>query len=169
MHLVEPPHPPWFLGHPLPRGERVVPRGKDSNRIVEPSPLAGEGSPQPALSLAGAGRVRGSGIRCRIYETTYLLTCPFLRHPGWKRDLCFRNRTRNLLCYQQQVALSAKNLLQRDHRCYTPSLADRCRSFMRTQLILTKKSFSPSFLSAMAYRHVRRPRPQGWRTSTKHC
>jgi hypothetical protein len=34
---------------------------------------------------------------------------------------------------------------------------------------LTKKSFSPSFLSAMAYRHVRRPRPQGWRTSTKHC
>ena len=106
-----------------------MPRGKDSNRIVEPSPLAGEGSPQPALSPAGAGRVRG--IRCRIYETTYLLTCPFLRHPGWKRDLCFRNQTRNLLCYQQQVALSAKNLLQRDHRCYTPSLADRCRSAPR--------------------------------------
>ena len=50
-------------------------RWKDQNRIVEPSPLAplaGEAGPQPAHSPAGAGRVRGSGIRCRIYETTYL-------------------------------------------------------------------------------------------------
>jgi CheY-like chemotaxis protein len=31
---VEPPHPPSFLGHPLPRGERVVARWKDQNRIV---------------------------------------------------------------------------------------------------------------------------------------
>jgi hypothetical protein len=30
--LVEPPHPPSFLGHPLPRGERVVARWKDQNR-----------------------------------------------------------------------------------------------------------------------------------------
>src|SRR6516164_5242206 len=81
MHLVEPPHPSWFLGHPLPRGERVVPRGKDSNRIVEPSPLAGEGGPQPALSPAGAGRVRRSGIRFRIYETTYLGNPSFAPRP----------------------------------------------------------------------------------------
>src|SRR6516225_8406347 len=29
---VEPPHPPSFLGHPLPRGERGVARWKDQNR-----------------------------------------------------------------------------------------------------------------------------------------
>src|SRR5215469_10757648 len=31
---VEPPHPPSFLGHPLPRGERAVARWQDGNRIV---------------------------------------------------------------------------------------------------------------------------------------
>src|SRR6516165_404943 len=71
--LVEPPHLPSFLGHPLPRGERTVARWNDRNRIVQPSPLAGERGPPPALPPAGAGRVRGPGIRCRIYETTYIV------------------------------------------------------------------------------------------------
>src|SRR5262249_14268407 len=79
---------------PSPPGGGVWVRERDGNQTVKPFPPAGEGGPpcgpelptssrppgagaywrraEPALSSAGAGRVRGLGVRCRIYETTYL-------------------------------------------------------------------------------------------------
>jgi len=56
MGLKKTPHLPSYLGHPLPQGERA------RNQNTSPLPW-GEGGPRPALLRAGAGRVRGFGVR----------------------------------------------------------------------------------------------------------
>ena len=64
MGLKRTPHPPSYLGHPLPKGEGRCfdfypsPVGEDRRFDFHPSPR-GEGGPRPAFSPAGAGRVRG--------------------------------------------------------------------------------------------------------------
>src|SRR5208337_3918671 len=54
--MEETPHPPSFVGHPLP-WERAAISGARGGYRDRPLPW-GEGGPLPALSPAGAGRVR---------------------------------------------------------------------------------------------------------------
>src|SRR5271157_4835961 len=82
MGLKKTPHLPSSVGHPLPRGEgcssdsySTLP-GEGCIYLSIPLPW-GEGVPQPALSPAGAGRVRGLFVGSAPRALEVRDTCDF--------------------------------------------------------------------------------------------